>query len=296
MTTLRERRETLMAGKPLTLRGLLAAFWPQIGVTWAMTLIEVGLLALVPLLIGMAIDGLLTDDLTRFYQLGGALGVLIVLGTLRRVYDTRAYGLMRVELGKALARRSPDLPVSRLNARLGMGRELVDFLESEAPEAVTALIRAVAALVILWTFHDTLALVALGAFVAMLVIYSLFQRRFYRLNAALNGQYEKQVGVLEGRSLPRLGAHLLSLRKSEVRLSDTEGLVYGVIFTVLLAFVMFNLWFATQAIEVTAGKVFAIVTYSWDFVESALILPMTLQSLTRLREITTRINQAEDAT
>ncbi|WP_246534623.1 ABC transporter six-transmembrane domain-containing protein [Aliiroseovarius lamellibrachiae] len=289
-----QRRVSLIDGKPLTLRGLFAAFWPQLGVTWAMTLVEVAVLALIPLLIGYAIDGLLGGDFTAFWQLGGALGALIVLGTLRRLYDTRAYGIMRVELGKALASRSPNVPVSRLNARLDMGRELVDFLETEAPESMTALIRAAAAVVILATFHTTLALVAVGAFAVMLAIYGMAHRRFFRLNRALNTQTEKQVGILETHSLPRLGAHLLSLRKSEVRLSDTEGLVYGLIFTALVGLVMFNLWFATQEIDITAGKVFSIVTYSWDFVESALILPMTLQAFSRLSEITGRINQVKD--
>lgn len=290
--TLANRRASLLDGRSLTLGALFAAFWPQVGVTWAMTLVEVGLFALTPLLIGQAIDGLLGDDFTAYWQLGGVLAGLIVLGTARRLYDTRAYGFMRVQLGKALVARSPDLPVSRLNARLDMGRELVDFLETEAPESMTAVVRLGAALLILASFHTTLALVCAAAFAAVLLIYGLAHRRFYRLNQALNERMEQQVGVLEARKMPRLGAHLLGLRKSEVRLSDTEGLVYGLIFTVLLGLVMFNLWFATQEIEITAGRVFSIVTYSWDFVESALILPLTLQSLTRLSEITTRINQA----
>jgi ABC-type multidrug transport system fused ATPase/permease subunit len=289
------RRASLMDGQTLTLRGLLAAFWPQVGVTWVLTLAEVGLLALIPLLIGEAIDGLLAKDITPFWHLGGVLFTLIVLGTLRRLYDTRAYGLMRVALGKALVSRSQALPVSQLNARLGMGRELVDFLEIEAPESMTAILRVIAAIVILATFHAALAVSVAVALVAVLLIYALAHRRFFRLNEALNAQTDKQVGVLNSGSLRRLIAHLLSLRRSEVRISDTEGLVYGVIFTVLLAMVMFNLWFATQEIGITAGKVFAIVTYSWDFVESALVLPMTLQSLTRLSEITARINQAPSA-
>lgn len=293
MSYLSKRRKGLMADKPLTLGGLFAAFWPQISVTAAMTLIEVGLFALIPLLIGFAIDGLLTGEFTAFYQLGGILVALIVVGTLRRVYDTRAYGFMRVELGKALVRRAGEMPVSRLNARLNMGRELVDFLETEAPESVTSLVRATAAIVILAGFHPTLAQAALGALVVALALYGLMHRRFFRLNAAFNTQTEKQVGVLETRSLPRLGAHLLSLRKSEVRISDTEGVVYGLIFLVLLGMQMFNLWFATQEIEITAGRVFSIVTYSWDFVESALVLPMTLQSFSRLSEITARINKSE---
>ncbi|OBY26677.1 hypothetical protein A9D60_18145 [Leisingera sp. JC1] len=70
--------------------------------------------ALIPLLIGKAIDGLLAANFEAFIQLGAVLSGLVLLGTLRRVYDTRAYGLMRVELGKELAKRSGGTPVTRL--------------------------------------------------------------------------------------------------------------------------------------------------------------------------------------
>lgn len=296
MSSLAKRHAGRFRDRPLTLGGLFSVFWPRVSVTWGLTLLEVGLFTLIPLLIGFAIDGLLAGTFTAFWQLGAALAALILLGTLRQVWDTRAYGIMRVELGKTLARRSPDLPVSRLSARMGMGRELVDFLETEAPASMTAIVRLLAALVILLGFHPVLALVAGGCLLSVLAVYGLAHNRFYRLNGALNEETEKQVRVLETRSLPRLGAHLLALRRSEVRVSDTEALVYAVIFTLLSAVVMFNLWFATQQIEITAGRVFAIITYSWDFAEATLVLPMTLQSMSRLGEITARINQTKDKT
>ncbi len=40
--------------------------------------------------------------------------------------------------------------------------------------------------------------------------------------------------------------------------------------------------------------IFSIVAYSWEFVEAAIMLPMTMQSLTRLNEITARINNVEE--
>ena len=287
------RRSGLLQGKPLTLRELMLAFWPQITVTWVMTFLEVALFAVVPLLIGFAIDGLMQGDYAAFYQLGFVFLALIIIATLRRLYDTRAYGIMRVELGKALVARSAKMPVSRLNARLTMGRELVDFLEKEAPESVTSIVRATAAIAILASFHANLALAALAALIITTLLYAFVHQRFFKLNRALNAQSEKQVGVLESRSLPRLGAHLLALRKSEVRISDTEGIIYGLIFVALLGLQMFNLWFATQGLGASAGQVFSIVTYSWDFVESALVLPLTLQTFSRLSEITGRINQTE---
>jgi len=52
----------------------------------------------------------------------------------------------------------------------------------------------------------------------------------------------------------------------------------------------FILWFGAALLDATAGFIFSIVHYSWPYVESLVMLPLTLQSLSRLREITYRIN------
>ncbi len=247
-------------------------------------------MALVPLFIGFAIDELLAGQHDAFMELAVILLALVVLSVVRRMYDTRVYGTMRVEFGKAQAARSSELAISALNARLGMGRELVDFLEDLLPQAMAAALQFVISIIILYAFSPMLALAGGVALISMAVIYSLFHGRFYRLNGALNQQSELQVSTLERRrTLPTL-AHLLRLRRYEVKLSDTEAILYGAIFVVLLGLILFNLWFTTVELDVTSGTIFSVVSYSWEFAEAALALPITLQSWTRLSEITRRLN------
>ncbi|MEM9055605.1 MAG: ABC transporter six-transmembrane domain-containing protein, partial [Pseudomonadota bacterium] len=133
-----------------------------------------------------------------------------------------------------------------------------------------------------------------GATILALIIYGLANNRFFRLNGDLNAQSEKQVSILEGGIKEAIGAHLSALRRHEVRLSDTEAIVYGLIFTVLLVMLGFNLWFAATQLSASPGQIFSIVTYSFEFIESAVMLPVTLQSLTRISEITQRINKLAD--
>ena len=128
---------------------------------------------------------------------------------------------------------------------------------------------------------------------AMIVLYGAFHGRFYRLNADYNQQTEKQVGILGSRSRDGILSHLKILRRIEIQLSDTEAYVYGAIFAVLLGLIVFNLWFTATHVETTVGTIFSIISYSWEFVESALILPVTLQGWTRLSEIMKRINTAD---
>lgn len=276
----------------LSIGTLMRSFWGRITLTWALTLVETALFALLPLLIGWTIDGLLADSWTAFYQLMSALFVLLIVATGRRVYDTRAYGTIRVELGKAQAARGAQDPVSVTNARVLMGRELVDFLEDTAPSSMTALVQVIASVVVLMSFHGSLALAAGGALVGILLIYGVFARRFFQLNSALNEVAEGQIHALETLKPRKVAAHFLGLKRQEVRLSDTESLVYGLIFAVLLTMLAYNLWFAATHLGASAGQIFSVVTYSQEFLQAAVQLPVALQSLTRLSEITERINRS----
>jgi len=283
------RSETLIR-HDLKISTLLRLFPGRIAITWGMTLYETVLLALIPLFIGYAIDGLLAERLGALVNLGLLFVALVVVAVLRRLYDTRVYSTMRVELGKAQAARGAYLPVSTLNAQIGMGRELVEFLEETLPIVITGAMQLTIAVVILYSYSPLLAASAAIAAAMAMCIYALFHRRFYRLNGDLNQQTEKQVGVLERRRARSVAAHFFGLRRAEVRISDTEALLYGFVFLALLALVIFNIWHATTALAVTTGAIFAIVSYSWDFVDGSVTLPATLQSWTRLSEITRRIN------
>ncbi|MCR9121208.1 MAG: ABC transporter six-transmembrane domain-containing protein [Phyllobacteriaceae bacterium] len=284
----------MFANRDLTIATLLRVFTGRISLTWAMILAETSLMALIPLFIGFAIDGLLAGSLVELWRLAGIMAALICVAVTRRLYDTRVYGTVRVELGREQASRSARLPVSALNARLAMGRELVDFLEQTLPDAMAAAVQLTISVIVLYAFAPELALAGGGAAMAMLVIYALFHRRFFLLNGALNEQVEQQVSVLEKRSKRPIAVHLMRVRQHEVRLSDTEAVLYGAIFLVLLGLILFNLWFATTQLTITVGTIFSIISYSWEFIESALALPVTLQSWSRLSEIMRRLNRASE--
>lgn len=280
----------MLSERKLSIGSLIRTFWRQVSVTWALTLFETVLLAGLPLLIGFSIDGLLKSDFAPFSWLITTMGALLVLSIARRIYDTRAYGLMRVELGDALAQRSKGEPVSTVNARLDMARELVDFLEEQAPIVVTASIQIIVAIIVLYSFHWIFAAAASTATMAVLWTYAIASNRFFNLNRALNQQIEKQVTVLEGSVKGAIRSHLSALRTHEVRFSDTEAVVYGLIFAMLMSMLSFNLWYAAAQTSASPGQIFSIVTYSYEFLESAVVLPAALQSLTRISEITQRIN------
>ena len=130
---MRQSAETL-SGHDLSIPSLLKVFGGRVALTWGMILAETALMAMVPLFIGFAIDGLLSGSMREFWQLAAIAAGLVATSMVRRIYDTRIYGTLRVEFGKVQVQRGKGQTVSTLNARLGMGRELVDFLEETLPD------------------------------------------------------------------------------------------------------------------------------------------------------------------
>ncbi|WP_233071108.1 ABC transporter six-transmembrane domain-containing protein [Motilimonas eburnea] len=280
-----------MFNQAISLPMVLALAPLKLTLTWLLVLIENVLLILLPLLIGKAIDGVLQQQMQPLLMFAALLLVLVGVSVARRFYDTRVYGAIRVRLAQRVARKLRAAPVSMTDARLTMSRELVDFFEHELPTLFTAVIQLVATVVILASFASQLAWSVLAAGLASLLVFALFHQQFKHLNGALNDQRECQVALLGRGSFRLLSEHFARLKRCEIKLSDTESIVYGLIFTLLFASVLANLWLVSTLSSPSAGQVFAIVTYSLEFVEAAVLLPMALQTLTRLQEITERLNQ-----
>ncbi|WP_295898761.1 ABC transporter six-transmembrane domain-containing protein [uncultured Vibrio sp.] len=279
-----------------TVKAILKQHKKSVTVTWLIVAIENMLLVLLPLFIGFAIDSLLVGELKELFILAGLLTVLIIVSVLRRFYDTRVYGGIRVEMGDAVDRHIMSNPntqhdISTRNARLDMSRELVDFLENDVPPLMTALIQLIASVAILAYFHLNLGVSAIITGTVILVIYAQFHDYFIRLNHSLNNRMEHQVNALSRVPYRGIRRHLERIKTREILISDAEAIVYGLIFMVLFGFVVINLWLSTLNNNPSAGEIFSIVTYSLEFLEAAILLPITLQTFSRLTEISQRLNK-----
>ncbi|PWI31931.1 ABC transporter permease [Vibrio albus] len=273
-----------------TIRSILIHHKSKVIITWLMVALENALTVVLPLFIGFTIDGLLRNNASDLYFLAALLVLIIVVSVARNFYDTRIYGAIRVEVGEAVDKKMSHHLLSVRNARLNMSRELVDFLENDIPPLMTAVIQLIASVIILTFFHLNFGVSALIASTIMLMVYALFHDCFIRLNHSLNNQTERQVTVLSCKPFRGVRVHLERIKRREIMISDAEAVLYGLIFLVLFGFVITNLWLSARLNSPTAGQIFSVVTYSLEFLEAAVMLPITLQTLSRLSEISQRLN------
>ena len=137
------------------LKGIFRQFRWQILLTWGLVLMEGVIWVLLPAVLGFAIDSVLVGKLNGVYWLASLLIVGVLIGTGRRLYDTRVYTHIytRVATNTVRKQKSRDASLSVTVTRSQLVKELVDFFEYDLTEGFMALISLAGALIMLPFFE-----------------------------------------------------------------------------------------------------------------------------------------------
>ena len=267
---------------------LLRRFAGRIALTLFLIVLESAGWILFPLVIGRAIDGILADSWQGLYELA-ILGVAaMAIAILRRVVDSRAYARIYATLGEELVGRQSESSTSTKTARLGMLREIVEFLENSLPELITNVLQLAGVILILSTLNLPIFVGCVVVISVTAAIYVLTGRLTTRFNRSYNDEYEGQVDAVESGDAARVGRHIRDMMRWNIKLSDLEAANFGIVWLFMIALLVFSIGTAADTI-VEYGKVFAIVMYVFQFMEAVMSLPLYYQQWLRLREISGRL-------
>lgn len=270
-------------------KALFKAHRVKFGFTLLLLLVEAGLAILFPLFIGKAIDRALDGSYAGAIQLG-ILGLAsLVVGVGRRIFDSRFYGKVYEQVGTETISHMDDKSASVKSARLGMVRELVEFLENSLPELISNVIGLVGVMVLIATlnvyvFYGSLVITAI-----IFLVYRLTSNRTIRLNKGANDQFEKQVDVLGQNDQKELGTHLKNMMRWNIKLSDLEAVNFSISWVVLMTFLVVSIIISANAGVVQYGALFSLIMYVFQYMENVVNLPLFYQNWLRLKEIMQRL-------
>lgn len=94
----------------MTLFSIYKRYKWRISLTMLLVFAEAVAMLLLPLVIGFAIDGLLVSSYNGVWQLAAVGFAVVIIGSLRRVYDTRVYAGIYVNLSKSPVPTSTPIP------------------------------------------------------------------------------------------------------------------------------------------------------------------------------------------
>ncbi|MEM9037269.1 MAG: ABC transporter six-transmembrane domain-containing protein [Actinomycetota bacterium] len=276
----------------MTLWSVAKRFRWRVAFTSSLVVVEAVIELLLPLFIGIAINGLLDDDRTGLWWLAALGTAELVIGSLRRFVDTRAYTGMYETLAGELVEREQanDTPTSTVAARTHLLTEVVEFLEDSLPQVVTATLGTVGILVIIGGLDPQVLLACLGLLVLVALTYWASAARNLRLHGGYNDELERQVVVLDDGDRGRTGQHFRRLMRWNRQLSDLETINYAIVWAGVIALLIYAPIEVVEPGVTEYGFAFSTILYVFQYIEGLVTLPLHIQQLIRLKEISTRLS------
>jgi hypothetical protein len=267
-----------------------------LAVTYGAAVVENTFELLYPFAIGLAVNGLIAGSP------GGVIVFVVIslahtgVGVARQWYDTRLFNRMYAEFATDLVedQRADGVATTSVVARTLLADEYVDFLRSGVNTAITAAFAVLGSLVMLFFYDPLLGLVAAAVAIPVALINRRLMRRSAAIYRTLNDQSEREVSLIDTGSVRDVRRHFGVIAGHWNRLSDAEGISWGVIDVIALGLAVFALVRATGT-AADVGTIFATIAYVWAYIGGFDQVPTVLQRLSNLADIRRRLDGLDDA-
>lgn len=283
-----------------SLRAIYKRYTVRISITLLLVVFESLLDLLYPLVIGMAVNGLVKAEYTGLVYLAGLGLTSLVIGSARRFYDTRVYSQIYSETASTMVYqgRQRALSVSKLSARSTLLTELVEFFEHSAPGICLSIIGVVGTLAIIATLNLEIFFACMGLLALMTIMYIATGKKQYGYHEKFNHVLEQRVEFLSNGTHAAVRSHFIKLMRWNIKLSDLETLNFGVIWLGTIALLIVTPLLAVNGSFVATsetttpqvGTVLSLLIYVFEYSEKVVMLPFFLQQIIRLKEISNRLN------
>lgn len=264
----------------------------RISLTFLLVILELISNLLFPLFMGFAINGLLGKSYDELIVLAILVIVSVLLGSLRRFYDSRVYGKVFIHTAQSLvdSERNKGSSTSTIAARINLLAELVEFFENSFPSIVSGVIGILGTLIIISGLDFRITLMCLGVVVFIVIIYGLTSNRNLKLNQRYNDELETLVDRLDSKDRSSIHEYFTSLTRTNIKLSDLETFNFSTVITVAMGIFIVAMMMSVDG-ETNYGAIFSLLMYVFEFIERVIIMPLYYQNYLRLKEISIRLSQ-----
>ncbi|WP_257210148.1 ABC transporter six-transmembrane domain-containing protein [Aggregatibacter actinomycetemcomitans] len=207
--------------------------------------------------------------------------------------DTRTFTRIYTELAVPviLNQRIKGIDTSTTTARVALSREFVNFFEHHLPTLITSAFSIIGAVLMLLLlliefWSGVVALLIVVGFGLLLPHYVKVNDRLY---FKLNNRLEKEVDRVERAKNSELIKHYRLVERFRVLISNREALSFLGIGMAMCVLFGVTLTVLTLKQSVTAGHIYAVITYLWTFAISLDDAPRLVEELSKLKDIGKRV-------
>lgn len=277
----------------MNLKDIFKRYYQRIVLTYALFNVENILLLVKPLLLGKAIDGLLTGSYQELMNYVALYCLAMFAGISRRMYDTRTYTSIYADTASNVIIRQNDknIGLSKVTARVSMSQKLVDFFETDVPVILTTLYTSVGALVMIYFYHSSIFTYCLLLLIPLSVINAYYGGIASILTQKFNDRSEKGVDIIQQNNPKHIRKFFDIITKLRVRISDNEAI--GFFFTELfvIGLMLLSLLVFYGQASITAGEIVSIFQYVNMYILALDDVPYLIIQLVNLKDIQRRLQE-----
>lgn len=269
----------------------------QLWLTYILFSLEMVGSLLRPFFLGKAIDGLIYGNNRGLYELVAVHLAYVLIGVIRHRFDTRTYTAIYTSLAtNLLSRKYSKNDVSKLSAHSNLAREFVDFLEYDLVYVVEAFYNIFGALILLCFYDLKVVGICLAILLPVSIISFFYGKKMKLLNKNNNDELENQVDIIGTGNPLAIRRHYHKLRYWKIKISDQEAINFGLMEVMVIVVIACSLYvtsWISNPVEVAAGSLVGIYSYILKFSAGLDTIPYTVQRLSNLKDITTRMELNE---
>ena len=290
-TVVKDSRERMQV---LTPRGLFAVYRWRILTTYTLFAVENLLRLAQPLVLGWAINDLLSGSNYGLIALVVQHILYLVIGLFRKVYDTRVFTAIYSDVVTRMIdrQREDGVDVSRVAARAALSREYIEFFERSVPTLIRAAFSIAGSLVMLAWYDLTVVGICVGLMLPATLLNRAYARWTRRLSRGLHDQLEHEVDVIQKARSEDVRQHFDAVADWRVRLSNAEALNFGLMELFVLGVIVLVLLRVCQLPDVLAGDLFAAFRYLMLMLIGLDQVPRLVQQVSRLRDVQGRVSRS----
>jgi len=271
----------------VSLKGLFRKHRGKMLLTYSLFNVENLLRLAQPAALGWAINDLLHDRWLGVWILIAQHLSHMLIGSIRKMYDTRAFTSIYSELATdvIVSQKSQNEAVSRIAARSAMSREYVDFFERYVPMIIRSGYSIVGALVMLGLYDPWLIVYCGGLIVPAMILNTYYSRKTLKLSTGLHDQLEHEIDIIQEGGEPEVREHFDKAAGWRVRLSDAEAINFGLMELFILGVIISCLVRFCSLGTPEAGDIFAVFRYVLMFIMGMDSVPRLVEQMSRLKDI-----------
>jgi len=221
--------------------------------------------------------------------------VNVLGGTMSRLFSGRVYSKMYADIATRVIINSKKQghATSKILARAELAREYIVFFKERLPEVSWQIFATGGGVIALFFYDWRIAAVAFFVIFPVVLINNIYRRNVVTLQKNIHDTREDLYRLVDEKDTSKIHQYYHDMVPPQHKIAKWNSIDYAVIKVLLMIIFIVVLFICVDVDNFSTGKIYAIVSYIWTFIASTEYLPGLMESLTSVKDLSTRLKEVD---